>query len=388
MRTRKNVKSLTETEKKNFVTAVLALKKKPSTLHPGNTGFSRYDDYVEVYRNATLNQIGWAHGGPAFLPWHREFILQFENDLAVIDATVALPYWDWTDSNPAANPLTASFLGGNGSGADHTVVDGPFAGDKWKLNIKEDPGDASFLQRDFGADGTAPALPNAGLQNAVLNVATYDATPWRGVTNTFRWQCETALHNLTQRFIGGTMDSMTSPNDPVFFLHHANIDRLYAVWQGLHQASAYYLPVTEGQQGHNLNDLLIFNTSGTAPFHISVTPAGVMDHRRLGYQYDTEKQVSLGGLKIPAAHLQILYGIVNDASGTVVTPNGNIIQVPGGQIPISPGDPWTRLSPAARDTLIGLAVNELAAQIANTGARHQVQAAVAALTSRARAASS
>jgi tyrosinase len=114
MRTRKNVKALTETEKKNFVTAVLALKKKPSTLHPGNTGSSRYDDYVEVHRNATntattLNQAGWAHGGPAFLPWHREFILQFENDLAAIDASVTLPYWDWTD--PASDPLTANFMG-------------------------------------------------------------------------------------------------------------------------------------------------------------------------------------------------------------------------------------------------------------------------------------
>jgi len=400
MRTRKNVKALTETEKKNFVAAVLALKKKPSTLHPGNTGFSRYDDYVEVHRNATnsiinqvttqpaLNQKSWAHGGPAFLPWHREFILQFENDLAMIDSGVTLPYWDWTDANPLANPLTANFLGGNGAGPDQIVADGPFTGDKWKLNVKEDPGDSNALQRDFGADGTAPALPTAGLENAVLNVATYDASPWRGVANTFRWQCETALHNLTQRFIGGTMDSMASPNDPVFFLHHANIDRLYAVWQGLHQASAHYLPVTGGQQGHNLNDLLIFNTTGTAPFHTSATPASVMNHHLLGYQYDTETQMSLGGLKIPAAHLQILYGIVNDASGAVRTPNGNIIHVPGGALPISPGDPWTQLSPAARDTLIGQAVHELAAQIGNTGARNQLQAAVASLTGKARAASS
>jgi hypothetical protein len=156
----------------------------------------------------------------------------------------------------------------------------------------------------------------------------------------------------------------------------------------LHRSSAHYLPVTGGRQGHNLNDLLIFNTTGTAPFQTSATPASVVNHRELGYQYDTEMQVSLGGLKIPAAHLQILYGIVNDASGAVLTPNGNIIHLPGGQIPIGPGDPWTQLSPAARDTLIGQAVNELAAQIGNTGVRNQVQAAVASLTGRTQAASS
>lgn len=389
MRTRKNVKSLTETEKTNFVNAVLALKKKTSIVHPGNTGFSRYDDYVEVHRNATLaamshtSQPGWAHAGPAFLPWHREFILQFENDLASIESTVTLPYWDWTDSSPAASPLNAAFLGGNGIGGDQMVTDGPFAGNKWTLHVKEDPGDSHFLQRDLGADPTAPALPTAGLQNAILNLATYDSSPWRGVTNTFRWQCETSLHNLMQRFIGGTMDTAAAPNDPLFFLHAANIDRLYAVWQGLHQASAHYLPVAGAPQGHNLNDLLIFHVSGTSPFETSATPASMVNHHTLGYQYDTEAQASLGSLKIPAAHLQILYGIINDAPGAVITPNGNIIQVPGGQIPVGSGDPWTQLSPAARDTLIGCAVSELAAQVGNAHTRNQLQSAVTALTAKA-----
>ncbi len=379
MRTRTNVKNLTEIQKKNFVNAVLALKKKPSILHPGNTGSNRYDDYVEVHRNAmtaAMNKTGWAHCGPAFLPWHREFILQFENDLAAIDASVALPYWDWTDTDISANPLNANFLGGNGGGADQMVADGPFAGTaKWKLNVKDDPGDPAFLQRDLGADSTAPALPTAGLQNSVLDLASYDAAPWKGFTNTFRGQCETALHNLVHRFIGGTMDTMTSPNDPVFFLHHANLDRLYAVWQGRHQASAHYLPVTGGPQGHNLNDLLIFNTSGAAPFHTSATPASLMNHHELGYRYDTEGKISLGSLKIPASYLQILYGIINDAPGTAVSPSGQIVHVPGG-----PDDPWAQLTPASRDKLIGLAVHELASQIGNASARNQVQIAVAALT--------
>jgi hypothetical protein len=65
-----------------------------------------------------------------------------------------------------------------------------------------------------------------------------------------------------------------------------------------------------------------------------------------------------------------------------------MISVPSGQIPIGPGDPWTQLSPAARDTLIGCAMNELAAQIGNTDARKKVQSAVSALTSKVRAAAS
>ncbi len=29
------------------------------------------------------------------------------------------------------------------------------------------------------------------------------------------------------------MDPWASPQDPVFFLHHAQVDRLWSVWQGL-----------------------------------------------------------------------------------------------------------------------------------------------------------
>ena len=34
-------------------------------------------------------------------------------------------------------------------------------------------------------------------------------------------------HNWT----GGTMSDLDSPGDPLFFLHHCNVDRLWAIWQ-------------------------------------------------------------------------------------------------------------------------------------------------------------
>ena len=38
-------------------------------------------------------------------------------------------------------------------------------------------------------------------------------------------------HNAGHRFIGGHMAGAFSPNDPVFWLHHANVDRIWAQWQ-------------------------------------------------------------------------------------------------------------------------------------------------------------
>jgi hypothetical protein len=67
----------------------------------------------------------------------------------------------------------------------------------------------------------------------------------------------------------------------VFFLHHANIDRLWAEWQDADAARAY-LPTTEqaNRPGVSLN--------ATMPLFPSVvTPAQVLNYRTLGYQYDT-----------------------------------------------------------------------------------------------------
>ena len=62
-----------------------------------------------------------------------------------------------------------------------------------------------------------------GLQ--VINYLPYDAG-----TNTV------TLNGLARdnNAVGGTMDSSSSPADPLFWLHHANIDRLWVSWQQTH----------------------------------------------------------------------------------------------------------------------------------------------------------
>ena len=245
MRVRNNVTHLSPATKAAFVAAILALKQKPSVLNPGGAGWSRYDDFSQVHMNAMMAIPGWAHTRPAFFPWHREMLLQFENELVAIDPSVTLPYWDWTD--PGSNPFTIDFLGGDGDPAQNDKVttgrfafDGP---DHWRLVSKDDPGDPDFLARSFGSDPTAMSLPTVADVNAVLSVTPYDSSPWSGGSAGFRSNLEFALHNLVHRYIGGTMGLMTSPNDPVFWLHHCNIDRLWAQWMVLHPGASPYLPV-------------------------------------------------------------------------------------------------------------------------------------------------
>ncbi len=367
MRLRKNVKHLSPSEKNAFVQAVLTLKTKPSVLHPGDPNRSRYDDYPEIHLNAMMASPGWAHRRPAFFPWHRALLLEFENDLAAIDASVTIPYWDWPDA--ASDPFTAGFLGGDGDSNDSDKVKtGPFAKDgpnAWTIRVKDDGGDPDFLQRAFGQDATAMTLPASSDVDAALDADSYDSYPWSGSSTGFRANVEYNLHNTVHRWIGGTMGMMTSPNDPVFWLHHCNIDRLWAVWMRQHPGAAPYLPASGAAAGHNLMDAMIFNAQPPAPWSDTWTPAGVVEHQSLGYRYDDELMISR--IDLPLSYVRILFGVINDAPGWVIGPDGKPHSVPG------PGDPWMRLSAADRNELTGLAIHQAAALISNRKAGKEIQ---------------
>jgi hypothetical protein len=267
---RKNQATLTPAEKARFVAAVLTLK--------GNGG---YDNYVADHMGAMAD----AHRGPAFLPWHREFLRRLERDLQAIDSQVTLPYWDWTVDNSATSSLwDASFLGGNGRPSDGWVTTGPFAYSTGNWTLVHD---GPALRRRFGLSAASLSTPSD--VTWALADGTYDVSPWTMfVTSGFRnklegWVNGPLLHNLAHVWVGGSMGPMSSPNDPVFFLHHCFIDKLWADWQRIHPGSGY-LPVSGGPAGHNLGDAM-------QPWlgrGETVTPASVLDHHALGYAYDNE----------------------------------------------------------------------------------------------------
>ncbi|WP_429650434.1 tyrosinase family protein, partial [Skermanella aerolata] len=276
---RKNQASLTLSERAAFVAAVRALKANGA-----------YDTFVAQHRAAFLaGRNDPAHNGPGFLPWHREYLLRFERALQSIDPSVSLPYWDWTvDNLPASSLWDSSFMGGNGSGSDERVTTGPFAHatGQWTLTVL-DPGETDpFLKRSLGGMGRLPTQTEV---DSAL-VVPYDQAPWHfqsGVGGgSFRAGLEGGIHNPGHMWVGGSMMAMSSPNDPVFWLHHCNIDRLWVDWQ-LKYESEPYLPASGTPNvvsGHALDDPM-------PPWHLepaSPTPRSVLDHHALGYAYDTE----------------------------------------------------------------------------------------------------
>jgi hypothetical protein len=225
-------------------------------------GIGGYDKYP------TSHEDGWfsIHRGPEFLPWHRWYLLRLEQELRSIDARVTLPYWDWT--RPGAKDLEAepwkSFFGGR----DNTG--GRF--DHWSYTRAGDSG--------------GNVLPSYGGVIAELDVGTYAA---------YRAE-EIGSHVPAHNWTGGTMSDLDSPGDPLFFLHHCNVDRLWAIWQINHPppgtaqytqdpSAADHPDYTGSKDGPD--DPMFAGLLGGA-----TTPAAVLDHRALGYRYADDPRLA------------------------------------------------------------------------------------------------
>jgi hypothetical protein len=275
-------------------------------LPPGATLVSRYDDFVWAHHQVMMlgpngsTGPNYAHRGPAFGPWHRELLKLYEAELqnAAGDPNLTLPYWDWTKDQTAADPgfpFTTDFLGGDGAAnPNDKVTTGDFAG--WTLNCDEEGW--GFLRRHFGGDG--PGLPSAMSVINCLALTPYDSSPWNlssASASSFRntlegWVGPAQIHNAVHRWVGGSMQPGTSPNDPIFFFHHCNIDRLWASWEQRNSGAAPYLPdnTTAAASGlTRLNDNMssFGRTATDRYFGVDVKPGDVTNSKAIQW-YDTD----------------------------------------------------------------------------------------------------
>ncbi|KAI1171050.1 Di-copper centre-containing protein [Nemania sp. FL0916] len=271
---RRDWTAFSKTEKKNYIAAVKCMQSKPSiadpTFAPGAR--TRYDDFVSVHINQTLS----IHGTGNFLTWHRYFVQAYETALRnECGYTGSQPYWNWLDntSDPSKSALfdgsDTSFSGdgvyvkhngsvngngyvyipsGNGGGC---VKSGPFV--DYTINL----GPVMPIQ-----DGMAPAPEPLGYNPHCLSrdLSAFTAEGWLTIENILNItvgaasrSVETFQNELQGRFTDGFLglhtaghgvmggvsgDLFGSPVDPVFFLHHAMVDRMYWLWQALHPAQS------------------------------------------------------------------------------------------------------------------------------------------------------
>jgi tyrosinase len=292
-----------------FVAGVLALKAEflgTTTTDLGIPGpaqqVSTYDLFTVWHHlamgrmtPATQTDRNAAHSGPVFAPWHRFMLLLFELQLqrVLADNTVALPYWDWAADGdfPAAGQVTAALWKDTGiGGTGRPVADGPFTPAAFRVKIQSNArGNLQTtdrgLNRELAQDPNAPGLPTTAAQRATLQQTRYDTAPWDRTSASFRNRVEGwspfGMHNKVHVWVGGDMGPATSPNDPVFYLNHCNVDRIWEAW--LVKNGRTYVPAqTESADlaGHRIDDPMY-----SILLQQPTTPAQMLDVTAL-YVYD------------------------------------------------------------------------------------------------------
>ncbi|KAK0190034.1 hypothetical protein F5146DRAFT_1224986 [Armillaria mellea] len=223
LRTRVEWNTLTEQEKADYFAAELCL-----LAAPAQTGItdvaSRYGDLVGVHAQQSDMPGGndvW-HVTGQFLHVHRYFVFAHETLLRnECGYTGLLPYWNEVVDAGAfsTSPVVLDF-GGEGTEENNwVVVNGPFA----NLTLCLGPGTTNTVHP---LTRQANESVQAGQQfvDAQLEIATFAE---------FKDTMRPGLHAAGHKGVGGEMGNvMTSPNDPIFWLHHGYVDYLWWKWQG------------------------------------------------------------------------------------------------------------------------------------------------------------
>jgi tyrosinase len=157
-----------------------------------------------------------AHSGQnenLFLPWHRMFVLAFENIIRAVSKRddFTLPYWNYSVSGPTHGVLPDPFLK-----QDDPVFGPLYVAERNRLANAGQPIDQGQSDDPLGLSSLSEAeySPNGALQGFCLAI-------------------DSGLHGNVHVLTGNRENMGAVPwaaRDPIFWLHHCNIDRLWASW--------------------------------------------------------------------------------------------------------------------------------------------------------------
>jgi tyrosinase len=226
------------------------------------------DEIARIYPDSNawsaLAEAMWdtcqAHGQDEdenfFLPWHRLFVYYFEKIVRNVsgDDTFTLPYWNYS--------------------AQDTSIRGVLPPEFRR------PGDSVFKSlyienRNPGVNQGQPI--QQGQPGDPLSLEALSQCVYEPLTNNpgFCQDLDQNLHGNIHVLVGDTQNMGTIPwaaEDPIFWLHHCNIDRLWASWNA------------GGRMNPSLSQTFTFADENGQ--RVDAKIEDVLDLSRLGYTYD------------------------------------------------------------------------------------------------------
>ena len=208
-----------------------------------------------------------AHADPSppaesfFLPWHRMFVYFFERIIRCVsgDASFTLPYWDYTVADSAIHGVMPPQFRQQGD---------PTFGSLYVENRNPGVNDGNPIQKGQPVDP--------------LNLTSLVECPYdqQGADPGFCMDLDFTLHGAVHVLVGDDKNMGHVPwaaRDPIFWMHHCNIDRLWASWNAA------------GRMNPSLSQTFVFADENGKRLVGNV--ADFMDVAKLGYAYDRLENV-------------------------------------------------------------------------------------------------
>uniref|UniRef100_A0A665TYY4 Tyrosinase n=1 Tax=Echeneis naucrates TaxID=173247 RepID=A0A665TYY4_ECHNA len=283
------------TVSRDYVVATATYREMENGSVPMFADVSVYDVFVWMHyyvsRDALIGgpgnvwtDVDFAHWAPAFLPWHRVYLLHWEHEIRKLtgDESFTIPYWDWRDAQGCE--VCIDELMGGPSPQDPSLLSAGSVFSSWKVlcsraadynsrGVLCDATEEGPLHRHPGNQNrnVVQRLPTSAEVEFTLSLTNYDTGAMDRSSNmSFRNTLEgqissttsagthTHYHHSLGCFIlnyiqhcTAALRSHSSANDPIFLLHHAFVDSIYEQWLRRHRPSPSQYPESNAPIGHN-----------------------------------------------------------------------------------------------------------------------------------------
>src|SRR5215471_1393868 len=162
--------------------------------------------------NTCRAHFTWAPDENFFLPWHRMYVYFFEAIIRKVSGhnEFSLPYWNYSAPGPNKGVIPPQFT----QSSDPTY--------QWLYRANRNSGVNSGTPIDSGRPGD--------LALTALKETTYEPN---GAAQGFNLALDSGLHGNVHVDTGNFTnmgDIHWAAGDPIFWMHHCNIDRLWASW--------------------------------------------------------------------------------------------------------------------------------------------------------------
>ncbi len=282
-----------------------------------------------------------------FLPWHRAYLLSFERILRSVIADLqgpddwALPYWNYSSTTVAnASTIPDAFVQTKlPDGSDNPLHV------RARFGTGVEPQDADLQGRI-----TEPGFINE--EDVAGPGFGGPRTPFSPSGNE-EGLIEAQPHDLVHTDVGGMGGIMSSPVtaglDPIFWVHHANIDRLWEVWLRRDPAGNVNPTDPAWLQGPTDRRFAIFDATGADQ---PSRPADMMNLAALEYGYDdvsdplpgvSRRQSRLLSL---APHVQA-FSVASQGAPAMPKPRGELVGSNDQSLSLGPDPVTTRVALAS-----------------------------------------